>query len=135
MDMDVSGIILANMDAAIHASMTKFAFSFSMDDRKLMEHLVVSFGTLRHGVRIQTRGPRISLDAVADFRPHHEFGVADSDGFGVDDRHSKQRFQLFRSDDIRIDFSTQRNNSLRALLDQLFSDGDRALDYDVMITR
>jgi hypothetical protein len=40
-DMDVSGRIFANLMPAIHASMTKFAFSFSVGERKVMNHFVV----------------------------------------------------------------------------------------------
>jgi hypothetical protein len=37
----VSGRIFANLMPAIHASMTKFAFSFSVGERKVMNHFVV----------------------------------------------------------------------------------------------
>ncbi len=43
-DMDVSGRIFANLMPAIHASMTKFAFSFSVGERKVMNHFVVYRG-------------------------------------------------------------------------------------------
>jgi hypothetical protein len=39
--MDVSGRILRTWMPAIHAGMTKFAFSFSVGERKIMEHFVV----------------------------------------------------------------------------------------------
>jgi hypothetical protein len=49
-DMDVSGSILASLDAGYHAgmtSMTKFAFSFSVGERKIMKHFVVRMSFVR----------------------------------------------------------------------------------------
>jgi hypothetical protein len=40
-EMDVSGSILGNWMPAVHTGMTKFAFSFSEGECKIMEHFVV----------------------------------------------------------------------------------------------
>jgi hypothetical protein len=42
-DMDVSGRIPRPWMPAIHASMTKFEVSFSVGERKIMNHFVVSY--------------------------------------------------------------------------------------------
>jgi len=39
--MDVSGSILGNWMPTVHTGMTKFAFSFSVGECKIMEHFVV----------------------------------------------------------------------------------------------
>ena len=39
--MDVSGGILASLDAAVHAGMTDLHFSSSVDERNLMTYFVV----------------------------------------------------------------------------------------------
>jgi hypothetical protein len=42
-DMDVSGRIPRPWMPAIHASMTKFEVSFSVGERKIINHFVVSY--------------------------------------------------------------------------------------------
>ena len=53
-DTDVSGSILASLDAGYHAgmtSMTKFAFSFSVGEHKIMKHSVVRMSFIKRRIR------------------------------------------------------------------------------------
>jgi hypothetical protein len=45
------------------------------------------------------------------------------------------RLQLLRGDNVGINFASQRDERLGALLDELFSNSEGALDDNVMVTR